>query len=109
MPGGDGTGPAGQGPMTGRAAGFCAGFNAPGYANPMPRARRFFRRGFGRGLRRWNITPVMQPAPVEQIVPVATKKEEIQYLEEEQKLIKQELQEIEKRLKEIKKEKDAKT
>ncbi|MBN2210726.1 MAG: DUF5320 domain-containing protein, partial [Sedimentisphaerales bacterium] len=25
MPGGDGTGPAGFGPMTGRAAGFCAG------------------------------------------------------------------------------------
>jgi hypothetical protein len=33
MPRGDGTGPAGQGPMTGRGAGFCAGFNMPGYAN----------------------------------------------------------------------------
>jgi hypothetical protein len=35
MPGGDGTGPGGMGPMTGRAAGFCAGFPAPGYANPV--------------------------------------------------------------------------
>ncbi|MBN2270315.1 MAG: DUF5320 domain-containing protein [Sedimentisphaerales bacterium] len=35
MPYGDGTGPAGLGPMTGRAAGFCAGYPAPGYANPV--------------------------------------------------------------------------
>ena len=34
MPFGDGTGPAGTGPMTGRAAGFCAGFPMPGYMNP---------------------------------------------------------------------------
>jgi len=34
MPRGDGTGPAGQGPMTGRATGYCAGYNMPGYANP---------------------------------------------------------------------------
>jgi len=34
MPLGDGTGPAGAGPMTGRAAGFCAGYPLPGYMNP---------------------------------------------------------------------------
>jgi len=34
MPRGNGTGPAGMGPMTGRAAGFCAGFGVPGYMNP---------------------------------------------------------------------------
>jgi len=33
MPAGNGTGPMGQGPMTGRSAGFCAGFGVPGYAN----------------------------------------------------------------------------
>lgn len=51
MPRGDGTGPMGMGPMTGRAAGFCAGFNTPGYVNPIP-GRGFgmgFGRGFGRG------------------------------------------------------------
>ena len=32
MPGGDRTGPMGQGPMTGRGAGYCAGFGMPGYA-----------------------------------------------------------------------------
>jgi hypothetical protein len=34
MPLGDGTGPTGLGPMTGRAAGFCAGYLVPGYMNP---------------------------------------------------------------------------
>jgi hypothetical protein len=35
MPRGDGTGPGGLGPMTGRAAGFCAGYPAPIYMNPV--------------------------------------------------------------------------
>ena len=34
MPRGDGTGPLGQGPMTGRAAGYCAGYPVPGFMNP---------------------------------------------------------------------------
>ena len=33
MPRGDGTGPRGFGPMTGRAAGYCAGYSTPGFAN----------------------------------------------------------------------------
>ncbi len=47
MPGGDRTGPMGAGPMTGRAAGFCAGYAAPGYMNG--RGGRGFGMGFGRG------------------------------------------------------------
>ena len=43
MPRGDGTGPAGVGPMTGRGMGRCAGYPAPGYAN----------RAGGRGFRGW--------------------------------------------------------
>ncbi|MCK4859463.1 MAG: DUF5320 domain-containing protein [Candidatus Omnitrophica bacterium] len=50
MPGGNGTGPTGRGPMTGRAAGYCAGYPAPGYANFIP--RRGLRFGYGRGLSR---------------------------------------------------------
>ena len=34
MPAGNGTGPLGWGPMTGRAAGYCAGYPVPGYMNP---------------------------------------------------------------------------
>jgi hypothetical protein len=44
MPRGDRTGPTGLGPMTGRAAGYCAGYPVPGFMNPA--------RGFGRGLGR---------------------------------------------------------
>ena len=43
MPGGDRTGPMGIGPMTGRAAGYCAGYPVPGFAN-VPGGR-----GFGGG------------------------------------------------------------
>lgn len=64
MPGGNRTGPRGEGPMTGRRAGYCAGYDVPGYMNPGPgggygggygmgRGRRggFF--GGGRGYRHW--------------------------------------------------------
>jgi len=47
MPAGDGTGPTGMGPMTGRAAGYCAGFAAPGFMSPMPGRGQGM--GFGRG------------------------------------------------------------
>ncbi len=46
MPRGDGTGPLGRGPMSGRGAGFCAGFGFPGYDNAFPGRR--FGMGFGR-------------------------------------------------------------
>ncbi len=48
MPRGDRTGPLGMGAMTGRGAGFCTGYPAPGYANPVLGG------GFGaRGGRGW--------------------------------------------------------
>jgi len=40
MPRGDGTGPMGMGPMTGRAAGCCAGYPVPGFMNPYGGAYR---------------------------------------------------------------------
>jgi len=45
MPFGDGTGPAGMGPMTGRAAGFCAGYPVPGYMNPVVGRAGFYGAG----------------------------------------------------------------
>jgi len=50
MPRGDGTGPQGMGPGTGRAAGYCAGYAIPGCTNP-GWGRGFFCLGgnFGRG------------------------------------------------------------
>jgi len=43
-----------MGQRTGRAAGYCAGYPAPGYANPVP-GRGFWARGRGggRGRRNW--------------------------------------------------------
>lgn len=48
MPGRDGTGPMGMGPMTGRQAGYCNDAAAPGYANQL-RYAGSFGCGFGRG------------------------------------------------------------
>ena len=58
MPRGDKAGPAGKGPKTGRGAGYCAGYNTPGYMNPgfgygtgMGWGRGLGRgRGWGRGM-----------------------------------------------------------
>jgi len=83
MPRGDGTGPAGLGPMTGRAAGYCAGFAMPGYMNPMPWRGGGHGRGWGRGRgwRQWRypvgyygaapgygVGPYFPPAPPDQEV-----------------------------------------
>ncbi|HOK44880.1 MAG TPA: DUF5320 domain-containing protein [Bryobacteraceae bacterium] len=54
MPFGDRTGPQGLGPMTGRGAGFCAGFGVPGSMNPgFGRGFVGRGRGGGRGWRNW--------------------------------------------------------
>jgi len=130
MPWGDGTGPSGMGPMTGRGAGFCAGFPVPGYMNPFPRggfARgRGFGRGWGRGFgwRRWAPyyptpyypTPYYpaQPMPVPPVSigfqPQIRKEDETQFLqqelkalEEEKKALEDEMGSIRKRLEELKK------
>jgi len=52
MPRGDRTGPMGLGPMTGRAAGYCAGFNVPGFMNPSG-GRSWGRGAWGGGGRGW--------------------------------------------------------
>ena len=82
MPGQDGTGPQGQGPMTGRGLGPCG-----------RGLRRGFGRGFGRGLgwRCWGTAPV-----------TLSKEDEKKILEAELKEIEAEKQEVEKRLKELK-------
>lgn len=42
MPGGDGTGPMGLGPMTGRGAGYCTSSPFPGFTNPIPGRRAWW-------------------------------------------------------------------
>ena len=50
MPAGDGTGPMGTGPMSGRAAGYCAGYPVPGSMKPIPGRGLASGRGRGPGL-----------------------------------------------------------
>lgn len=57
MPAGDGTGPAGLGPMTGRAAGYCAGYPVPGFVNPAPRGGV----GYGRFISPYGPSPYAAP------------------------------------------------
>ena len=57
MPAGDRTGPLGLGPMTGRAAGYGAGYPVPGYANPIS-GRGFLTTGPYRGM-----MPTYSPLP----------------------------------------------
>jgi hypothetical protein len=58
MPRGDRTGPWGAGPMTGRAAGYCAGYAVPGFLNSGRGWGRGFGRGWGRGFGRgWGRGP----------------------------------------------------
>ena len=53
MPRGDGTGPEGLGPMTGRGLGYCAGYDSPGFTKGIGRGLgRGLARGRGRGIGR---------------------------------------------------------
>lgn len=94
---GDRTGPNGQGSMSGRRMGFCAGFNAPGFMHSgFGRGCGCRERGCGRG-RGMHSMPIQQVQPV-----VITEKQQRQFLEQERNDIKEEMKEIEKRLKELK-------
>ena len=115
MPRGDGTGPDGQGSMTGRGAGYCNGFNGPGFANSMPRRGRGFGRGFGRragsgrgfGFRRMDVAqavPVYREQAYREPVELS-KEEKIKILEADRKDIESELETIKKEMEEIKKQK----
>ena len=116
MPRGDGTGPGGFGPMTGRGAGYCAGFDAPGFANNVPAGRgmakgrgfAFYRKGTGLGRARgfgfgYRSNPSSSPginknnADFEKDVKIS-----IRSLEQEQRMLKEELEGINKKLDELK-------
>jgi hypothetical protein len=65
MPRGDRTGPWGAGPMTGRGAGYCAGYSVPGYMNPVGGYGRGWGRGRGRGFGRgWGRGRFVYPQPI---------------------------------------------
>jgi len=92
MPRGDGTGPLGLGPMTGRGAGYCAGYSVPGCMNPGIRFGRGLGLGFRRGFGFRRFFPVYQPVARQANL---TKEDEIKMLEEERRYLQEEIRAIE--------------
>ena len=113
MPGGDRTGPWGFGSKTGRALGYCVGYDAPGYANfgygrGLGRGlRRGFARGFrGRGRGFWWRGIYPYPAQYNpEMYPEPNREDEKAYLEDMVKNLENEMKIIQERLKELSKEK----
>lgn len=111
MPAGDGTGPLGLGPRTGRGLGYCAGYPVAGYVRQLP-GRGFFRggfgfgRGFGRGFGyRWNFyaNPYYGAPYYPQAPAYMSKDEEKAVLVEQAKEIENELKAIKDRIAELEK------
>ena len=122
MPAGDGTGPMGMGPMTGRGAGYCAGYPAPGFMNAIP-GRGFGGRGFygrgrggGRGWRHWfyatglpgwaragwvPVAGAYPPLGSEAFASTMPRDVELQTLERQADYFRSALDEIQKRLQEL--------
>jgi hypothetical protein len=122
MPRGDRTGPAGFGPMTGRALGYCAGYSVPGYANPIG-GRFGMGRGYGFGWGRgfgfrhryyatglpywagfgtsWTYPPVYPPVAYPYGYELSTD-DEIQILKEQTESLKKALKDAENRMKSLK-------
>ena len=96
--------------MTGRRAGYCAGYDRPGYANPI--GGRGFGRGFGRGMGRGRgpgrgfgyYGPVFEPPDYPRAVPVyrePSPDEEKKFLENLVKDLEAELEDVKARMKEL--------
>ena len=117
MPGGDRSGPSGQGPGTGRTFGYCYGFDSPGYAKGpgggmgrgygsgggmgMGRAR-----GRGMGFGRGRFFGAMKPGfvPGDTWGPAVSKEDEIKILKSQADTLSKSQHEIEKRLRDLEKE-----
>lgn len=103
MPGGDGSGPMGMGQMTGRGAGFCAGFGMPGFANRYGGFGRGAGRGLGMGFRarfvqNWNYTT---PSPARAWHPGVV--DEQAQLKNQAEVLKAQLDALQKRINELEK------
>lgn len=100
MPAGDRTGPRGMGPMSGKAAGYYIGQQAPGYASPGYDSGMGWGhgRGFGRGRGRrcrGGITGIPDAAPA------ATREQELEMLKQQAEYFKKAGEEISARIEKI--------
>jgi len=117
MPRGDATGPAGEGPMTGRGAGYCAGYDAPGYGPPMPgpgfgmgfgggwgRGWRWRNRFYATALPRWARFGYAAPGAVPPAYAAPTREQELDALKRQAEMLKSQLDVINERVSELDKE-----
>ena len=115
MPRGNGTGPTGYGPMTGRSLGYCAGYDTPGFINAGPGmgmrwgGRQSYGRGYSRGMGRgyaWRdagaypVPPAYGAAPY----PQYSREDEVQDLKSHADYLKERLNEVEQRLQDMENE-----
>ena len=113
MPGFDGTGPRGLGPMTGGGRGFCnpsfRGMGAPymgyPYGTPYGWGRRGMGRGFGmgRGRRFWGQMPFPPGAGMSPFRHPMTPEEEVQFFRDHAHMLTEELNQINTRISELEK------
>ena len=107
MPRGDGTGPTGMGSMTGRAAGYCAGFRIPGFRNLVDGrlGRRYSRSRFGHWWHRWGPNPDYdyESPHLYGEVPSVTAEQELDFLQNQSIMINDRLSEIQARITELEK------
>ncbi len=94
MPGGDGTGPVGYGPRTGRGAGYCSRYPLPGFA-ALGTRRRFLGTGYMRP-RFYGVKGYPGPGYY-----AGKEADEKKYLKEQAELLKKEIDSVEARIKEI--------
>lgn len=118
MPRGDRTGPTGLGPMTGRGAGYCAGYPVPGFMSPAPgrggggrgrggggggwRHRHWYHAtglpGWQRAASGW---PGYAPPTPGAFGPPITKEQELAALKNQAKHLEQVLDDLQKRIREV--------
>jgi len=117
MPRGDGTGPAGMGPMTGWGAGYCAGYDTPGYMNRgfggMGWGRgggRGWGRGAGRGWRHWfhatGLTGWQRAGMGVPYQPRMGRADELEMLKEQAEYFANAAEDVKRRISELEKESD---
>lgn len=107
MPRGDGTGPFGAGPRTGRGFGYCSGYPHPGYVVPGGLGAYGYGRGwrhrnwfYATGLPGWARAGFYPPYPSPYSGAPSVEQEK-EMLNRAAENIKAELEQIEKRLKEL--------
>lgn len=102
MPRGNGRGPAGRGPMTGRAAGFCAGNGQPGFAGMGAGLGCGFGRGRGgrgnRNMFRATGVPGWMRAGLSAVLEPSAGETEKQVLTSRAEVLQRQLDEIKRRL-----------